>query len=93
MCDFVGLAIGVGMEDCFHGFDGGDGLAVGGEVCVMEGADLLESLGAFGLGAGKFNEGDFAGEAFDDFDAVAALRAGVPGFEEGGVVVGVDGVF
>ena len=71
--DFVGVAVRVGVEDGFHGFDGGDGLAVGGEVGVVEGADLLESLGAFVLGAGEFDERNFAGEAFDNFDAVTAL--------------------
>ena len=78
--DAVGLSGGLGFEDAFHGFDGGNDLSICGEVGVVECADLCESLGAICRGATEFDEGGFAGEAFDDFDAVAALRAFVPGF-------------
>lgn len=71
--DFVGLAVCVGVEDGFHGFDGGDGLSVCGEVGVLEFADLPESLWSLALRAAEFDEGGFACEAFDHFDAISAL--------------------
>ena len=89
---FVGLSERVCVEDGFHSFDGGDGLPIGSEVGVAELPNLIESLGTLAGWAGEFDVGGFASEAFDDFDAISALGAFAPRFEEGRVVVGVDGI-
>src|SRR6476661_3540420 len=77
-------------ENGFHGLDSGDDLAVGGNVVVTQLAGSCEALRPFRGRAAKFDGSDLADKAFENFDAVAALRALAPGLQKNAVVMVVD---
>src|SRR5882724_6093365 len=85
--DAAGLALGGTVEDRLHRLYDGDDVAVGARVVIRQRSHLCQTFAAQSRGAAEFDVGDLLEEAADDLDAVAALRALAPGFQEASVIV------
>ena len=86
-------ALDMGREDGLHRLDGGDGLAVAGNVVVSEFLQVLPTSWSICLWSTPMKVSDLFEESLDDLDAVTPLGSLVPRFEELAIVVVVDGGF